>query len=62
MKPKQSSYQRRRRILKTVYLDPEQVEALKRLQEATKVPTAVRIREAIDKLLAKHRKVPKKRR
>jgi predicted DNA-binding protein len=51
---KESSWRRRKRVTTTIYLDPEQVKALKRLHEETKVPTAVRIREAIDNLLAKY--------
>jgi Ribbon-helix-helix domain len=53
---KKSSRQRRKRVTTTIYLDPEQAEALKRLQEATKVPTAVCIREAIDMMLTKYSK------
>jgi hypothetical protein len=53
-----SSYYRRRKRVTSVYLDEEQVEALKRPQEKTKVPTAVRIRDAIDESLRKHKLKP----
>jgi hypothetical protein len=43
------------RVMTTVYLDPEQHEALERLKEQSRVPTAERIRQAIDSLLAKHK-------
>jgi predicted DNA-binding protein len=52
---KKSSKQHRKRITTTIYLDPEQVEALRRLHERTKVPTAVRIREAVDNLLQRYK-------
>ena len=44
------------KVLKTVYLEEEQVERLMRLSKTTRVPQAVYIREAIDIALAKHEK------
>lgn len=38
----------------TVYLEPEQAEALRRLSDATRVTQANYIREAIDDLLKKY--------
>jgi predicted DNA-binding protein len=40
----------------TVYLDPEHVEALKKLSDSTGIPQAMYIREAIDDLLKKYAK------
>lgn len=56
---KQSNQQRRNRVTTTIYLDPEQIKALRRLDERTKVPTAVRIRECIDMVLMKYWKAKK---
>ena len=36
------------------YLEPEQDEALKALSEITRIPTAMRIREAVSDLIRKH--------
>ena len=44
------------KILRSVYLEEEQVERLMRLSKMTRVPQAVYIREAIDIALAKHEK------
>jgi predicted DNA-binding protein len=41
----------RKKLSTTVYLTPEQIERLHALAERTRVPTAVRIRDAIDRLL-----------
>lgn len=40
-------------------LEPERADALKRLSEATRVPVAAYMREAVDDLLAKYAKVLK---
>jgi hypothetical protein len=42
---------RRRMETVSLYLHPHQVDALKELQEATRVPTSVRIRDGIDAIL-----------
>ena len=48
-----------KRVLTSLYLDPPVHKALKELSQATRVPTAVYLREAIADLLAKYRvKVP----
>ena len=39
----------------SVYLTVRQVKALDKLHEQTKVPTATRIREGVDLVLAQHR-------
>ena len=41
------------------YLDPEQHAALKKLSEKTRVPAAAYIREAVDMVLKKYKKVKK---
>lgn len=45
-----------KRASTTVYLETEQVEALKKLSDVTRVPQATFIREAIDDLLKKYAK------
>jgi Ribbon-helix-helix domain len=45
----------RKKISTTVYITPEQDEALKRLHARTKVPVAEYIRQGIDLILAKHK-------
>ncbi len=45
----------RKKISTTIYITPEQNEQLKLLNERTKVPIAVYIREGIDLVLEKHR-------
>lgn len=45
----------RKKISTTVYLTPEQYEQLQLLNERTKVPVAVYIREGIDLVLAQHK-------
>jgi hypothetical protein len=44
------------KILRSLYLNIEQVERLKKLSAKTKVPQAVYIREGIDLVLKKHSK------
>ena len=44
------------KILRSVYLEDEQVERLMKLSQMTRVPQAAYIREAIDIVLAKHEK------
>ena len=45
-----------KKVLRSLYLDVEQVERLKKLSVKTKVPQAVYIREAIDLVLNKYTK------
>ena len=45
----------RKKISTTIYITPEQNERLKLLNQRTKVPVAVYIREGIDMVLDKHR-------
>ncbi len=42
------------KVLRSLYLDIEQVEKLKKLSTKTRVPQAVYIREGIDFVLNKH--------
>ena len=44
----------RKKISTTIYITPEQNERLKQLNQRTKVPVAVYIREGIDMMLEKH--------
>ncbi len=44
----------RKKIPTTVYLTPEQAEALRSLHERTKVPVAEYVREGIDLILERH--------
>lgn len=44
----------RRKVSTTIYITEEQNEALKRLNEQTKVPVAEYIRQGIDMILARH--------
>lgn len=44
----------RKKISTTIYITPEQNEQLKLLNERTKVPIAVYIREGIDLVLERH--------
>lgn len=44
----------RRKVSTTIYITEEQNEALKRLNEQTKVPVAEYIRQGIDLILARH--------
>jgi predicted DNA-binding protein len=42
------------KVARTIYMKGEQLEALKRLSEKTKVPQSVYVREALDMLLEKY--------
>jgi predicted DNA-binding protein len=42
------------KIARTIYINSDQVEALKKLSDKTKVPQAVYVREALDMLLDKY--------
>lgn len=44
----------RTKTARTIYIDNEQIEALKRLSQRTKVPQSVYVREALDMLLEKY--------
>ncbi|MBN1772890.1 MAG: ribbon-helix-helix domain-containing protein [Deltaproteobacteria bacterium] len=44
----------RKKIPTTVYLTPEQADALRSLHERTKVPVAEYVREGIDLILERH--------
>lgn len=51
-----------KRILTSLYIDPEAHEALKQLSTQTRVPVAAYLREAVDDLLKKYKvKVPIRR-
>jgi DNA replicative helicase MCM subunit Mcm2 (Cdc46/Mcm family) len=43
-----------RKVARTIYINDEQLEALKRLSEKTKVPQSVYVREALDMVLEKY--------
>jgi predicted DNA-binding protein len=43
-----------RKVARTIYIEGEQLEALKKLSERTKVPQSVYVREALDMLLEKY--------
>ena len=45
-----------KKALRSVYLDIEQVERLKRLSAQARVPQAVYIREGLDLVMSKHEK------
>jgi predicted DNA-binding protein len=47
---------RGRKVMIPVYVEPEQKEALKQLNEATRVPVAEYVREGIDMVLEKYQK------
>jgi len=49
-----------KKALRSVYLDIEQVERLKKLSTKTRVPQAVYIREGLDLVVSKHEKRLKK--
>ena len=49
-----------KKALRSVYLDVDQVERLKKLSEKTRVPQAVYIREGLDLVMSKHEKKRKK--
>lgn len=42
------------KVARTIYINSEQLEALKRLSQKTKVPQSVYVREALDMLLEKY--------
>jgi len=48
------SYLGQTKVARTIYIKGEQLEALKRLSEKTKVPQSVYVREALDMLLEKY--------
>ncbi len=41
-------------MARTIYMEGEQLDALKRLSQKTKVPQSVYVREALDMLLEKY--------
>jgi hypothetical protein len=43
-----------KKVARTIYIKDEQLEALKKLSEKTKVPQSVYVREALDMLLEKY--------
>ena len=45
---------KKRKLMRTIYLDVEQIERLRKLSVRTRVPQAVYIREGIDLVLSKH--------
>lgn len=47
------------KVLRSVYLDVDKVDKLKRLSEYTRIPQAVLIREGIDLMLEKHKGIKK---
>ncbi len=49
------------KVLRSIYLDIEQVERIKALSAQTKVPQAVYIREGIDLVLNRHVKKTRKK-
>jgi len=51
-----------KKALRSIYLDIEQVERLKKLSAQTKVPQAVYIREGLDFVLNRYAKKPRKKR
>lgn len=51
-----------KKALRSIYLDIEQVERLKKLSAQTRVPQAVYIREGIDLVLKRHFKKTRKKR
>jgi predicted DNA-binding protein len=51
----------RRYRLQSIYLEPDKAELLDGLSARTRIPKAVLLREAVDDLLRKHRKVSGKR-
>ena len=50
------------KVLRSIYLDIEQVEKLKELSTKTRVPQAVYVREGIDFVLNRHFKKTRKKR
>jgi hypothetical protein len=49
------------KVMRTIYLDVEQIERLRKLSAQTKVPQAVYIREGIDLVLNRHLKKTRKK-
>jgi Ribbon-helix-helix domain len=49
----------RRLHLQSLYLEPKKAKLLAELSAATRIPKAVLLREAVDDLLVKHRKLKK---
>jgi len=49
------------KVLRSIYLDIEQVERLKKLSAQTKVPQAVYVREGMDLVLNRYAKKPRKK-
>ena len=49
------------KVLRSLYLDIEQVEKLKKLSTKTRVPQSVYIRDAIDLVLNRYAKKPRKK-
>ena len=47
------------KVLRSIYLESEQMEKLMKLSEATKIPQAVFIREGLDLMLAKYERALK---
>lgn len=43
-----------KKVARTIYIKDEQLDALKKLSEKTKVPQSVYVREALDMLLEKY--------
>lgn len=50
-----------KKLMRTVYLDVEQIERLRKLSAKTRVPQAVYIREGIDFVLNKHSEKTRKK-
>ena len=50
-----------KRVLTSLYVDPEAHQALKQLSKDTRVPAAVYLREAVDDLLKKYKVKLRKR-
>lgn len=46
----------------SLYLEPEKAKALDELADVTRIPKAVLLREAVDDLLVKHRRVKEPKR
>ncbi len=51
-----NSRARLKKVAATIYLEPEQVEALRKLSERTRVPQQAYMRERLDLVLAKYSK------
>ena len=44
------------KVLRSIYLDKEQAEKIKKLSEETRIPQAVYVREGLDLILKKYEK------